>query len=151
MAKIFTCKFHFDFKPSDKMASSVANQFHVYLIPAGTTFLACHISSVIYLITCLICHLQYVTVQKVNERCNLHKTGSNVNWHGMDILYYHFNDGGCKSANYQVQKIERFDSNERTQIRTTDVSKSHIKKTKKTEWMLKLRTASPYGLNENIE
>ena len=69
----------------------------------------------------------------------------------MDILYYHFNDGGCKSANYQVQKIERFDSNERTQIRTTDVSKSHIKKTKKTEWMLKLRTASPYGLNENIE
>ena len=79
MAKIFACKLPFDFKPSDKMASSVANQLHVYLIPAGTIFLACHISSVIYLITCLKCHLQYVTVQKVNERCNLHKTGSNVN------------------------------------------------------------------------
>ena len=71
------CKFKYEFYPRDKMVSSVTKRSYDCIIPPGTISLNCHTSNVIYLITCEQCFLQYVgeTVQKLNERFNLHKTG----------------------------------------------------------------------------
>ena len=44
--------------------------------PSRTFYLYCNLPEVIYLITCCSCSLQYdgETIQKLNERFNLHKT-----------------------------------------------------------------------------
>lgn len=71
------CKPQLDFYPSDKVLSSVTKKIYDRVTPPGTMYLNYHSPNAICLITCCRCSLQYFgeTVQKLNERFNLHKTG----------------------------------------------------------------------------
>ena len=148
------CKFKFDFFPTDKILSTVTKRLFDCVIPPGTIYLDCHSPNVIYLLTCNRCHLQYVgeTAQKLNERFNFHKTGfRHPTKHGhCRILSTHFNEGLCKGATYKVQILEKLQGNGRTARGALDPSITQFRKSKETEWIRRLRTAYPYGLNDKI-
>ena len=148
------CLFQNKFFPKNKAVSSVTFRQYDCIVPPGTTYINCHSSNVIYLITCSKCSLQYVgeTVQKINER---------FGWHNTCLLYpdkygycrrlcEHFNEGSCKGADYWVQIVEKLEGNGRTERGSIDPSKTTERKKKETEWMLRLRTVYPYGLNDRI-
>ena len=73
--------------------------------------LNCHRPNAIYLIICCRCSLLYFaeTVQKLNERFNLHKTGfKHPSKHGhQKILCDHFTKAFSKGAKYLVQITEK--------------------------------------------
>ena len=118
------------------MASSVTKRSYDCIIPPGTISLNCHSSDVIYLITCEQCFLQYVgeTVQKLNERFNLHKTGfRHPKKHGhCRILSEHFNQGLCKGATYKVQILEKIERSGSTSRGALDPSCTQYRKERET-------------------
>ena len=74
-----------DFRPADKVESSVTKRTYDCIVPAGTTYLDRHSANFLYLITFRKSRLQGVgeTVQKLNGRINDHKTGfRNPSKHG---------------------------------------------------------------------
>ena len=147
------CKFQNKYTPKDKVASSVTHRIYDCKVPDGTMYINCHTSNVIYLITCNHCHLQYVgeTVQKLNERFAGHNLGINKpdKYGFCKILSGHFNSC-CKNADYRVQILEKLKGKGRTERGALDASITQIRKAKEKEWMLKLRTVYPYGLNDRI-
>ena len=66
------------------------------------------------------------------------------------ILANHFNSGHCKGASFSVNKIEKLSGDGRGEDGKLDPIMNRIRKKKKTEWMLKLRTVYPYGLNDRV-
>ena len=66
------------------------------------------------------------------------------------ILSEHFSKGSCKGAAYTVNIIEKLEGDGRDNTGKIDPSITTIRRKKETEWMLKLRTAFPYGLNARI-
>ena len=67
-----------------------------------------------------------------------------------NILYKHFNSYLCKNATYTVQIIEVLEGTGRDNNKNVDKEITKIRMQKETEWMLKLRTVYPYGLNDRI-
>ena len=124
------------------------------IVPPGSTYINCHSSNVVYLITCDNCFIQYVgeTVQKINKRFNWHRTGlKNPEKYGFcRILSEHFNNGVCKGASYTVQILEKLEGNGRTPRGAIDPSQTAHKKSREMYWMLQLRTIYPYGLNDPV-
>ncbi len=148
------CKFQNKFSPSNQVLSSVTNRKYDCIVPDGTTYLNCHSSNLVYLITCNNCSLEYVgeTVQKLNERFAFHNTCIlNPNKYGFcRILASHFNKGPCKNSEYSVQIIEKMEGSGRTERGAMDLKASSERKAREKYWMLKLRTVYPYGLNDRI-
>ena len=148
------CKFQNKFSPSNEVLSSVTNRKYNYIVPDGTTYLNCHSSNLVYLITCNNCSLKYVgeTVQKLNERFAFHNTCILYpNKYGFcRILSSHFNKGPCKNAEYSVQIIEKMEGSGRTERGAINIKASSERKEREKYWMLKLRTVYPYGLNDRI-
>ena len=138
----------------DKVVSTVTKRFYDCIVPSGITYIDCHSSNVIYLITCNKCFLQYVgeTAQQLNARFNGHRTGiKHPKKHGFcRILSEHFNKGCCKNASYQVQILEKLEGNGRTARGALDASQTSKRKARELYWMLKLRTVYPYGLNDRV-
>ena len=63
----------------------------------------------------------------------------------------HFSTGLCKSAKFSVQIIEKWQGNGRTSHGAVDLGEAVLRRKRETEWMLKLRTLYPYGLNEKMD
>ena len=105
-------------------------------------------------ITCSVCNLQYVgeTAQRVKDRFKNHRKGmKNPNKDNTStILYKHFNSVLCKNATYNVQVFEVLNGNGRDINNNVDPEVTTICREKETDWMLKLRTVYPYGLNDRI-
>ena len=82
-----------------------------------TTCIDCNSPNAMHLITWNRCSLQYVgqTVQKLNERFNLQKTGFNQpSKHGLClILSDHFHKGVFWSASYSVKILKSVEGNRR--------------------------------------
>ena len=142
------------FSAKDKAVSSASKRLFDCIVPAGSSYIDCHSANVIYLITCNNCHLQYVgeTVQKLNERFGWHRSGFKYpdKYGFCEILTKHFLEGLCKDSTYNVQILEKLEGNGRTERGAMDASSTSIRKKKEVEWMMKLRTVYPYGLNDRI-
>ena len=144
----------------DKIVSSVTHRTYECVTPSGTKHYDCHAKNVVYLITCDRCYLQYVgeTRQPLNERFNWHRSCLKYpNKYGFcRRLTEHFIQGACKNSSYSVQIIEKLDDDDdnvdddETSPRPNNVNMNALRKHKEKEWMLKLRTVFPYGLNDRV-
>ena len=69
------------------------------------------------------------------------------------IFVQHFSSGSCKGAKVSVQVIEEWDGNGRIDQdpkKKMCPSEATLRRKKETEWMLRLRTIYPYGLNMKV-
>ena len=108
--------------------------------------LNCHSQNIIYLCTCLCCGVQYVgeTAQEMHERMNGHRTAKDGCKHEIN----HCREA-CKGYNFQYQILEKLPGNGYTSSGVVDPVMLEIRKAKEDEWIKKLRTIYPYGLNES--
>ena len=148
------CQFQHKFIPQNNIISTVTNRIYECVVPSGSTYINCHSTNVVYLITCSNCSLQYVgeTINKLNERFNKHDSAfsNNKTTAFCVILTNHFNSGKCKGAKYTVNILEKLDGSGRTERRAMDPESTAYRKQREIYWMLKLRTVYPYGLNDRI-
>ena len=108
--------------------------------------LNCHSQNIVYLCTCLSCNVQYVgeTVQQMNERMNGHRTAKD----GCKHEIRHCNDA-CDGYHFQYQILEKLPGDGYDSSGQVDPVMLGIRKAKEDEWIKKLRTIYPYGLNES--
>ena len=99
--------------------------------------------------------MQYVgeTAQRLNVRFAKHRDcmKGNINSSSCKWVSAHFSSGPCKGAGYTVQIIENWEGNGRTDRNAIDTGISVIRRKRETEWILKLQTLYPYGLNDRID
>ena len=62
----------------------------------------------------------------------------------------HFSSGLCKGATFSVQVIEKLSGSGRDESGKVDPGVAVLHRKKATEWMLRLRTVYPYGLNDRV-
>ena len=107
--------------------------------------LNCHSQNVIYLLTCLCCNIQYVgeTASPLHIRFNTHRTGKS----GCEHIIRHCKEA-CNGYNFKYNILEKLPGNGHIPSGELDPEMSKIRKLKEDEWMKKLRTIYPYGLNE---
>ena len=152
--KSSVCKLCPSFILNDKFVSTSTHRIHNSIVPDTTKSVTCNSKNVIYLITCKKCGLQYVgeTIQPLSGRICHHVSriyNSHVS-HSSHILANHFNSGHCKGASFSVNIIEKLSGDGRGEDGKLDPIMNRIRKKKETEWMLKLRTVFPYGLNDRV-
>ena len=131
-AKIFKCKMKKcglkEFVPRDKAVSSCTKRIYDCVTPAGTVYLDCHSTNLVY----SKCSLQYVgeTVQQLNARFTAHRAGIKMpNKHGTcKILSSHFSKGLCKGSNYTVQILEKLEGTGRTDRKCIDVGATSVRR-----------------------
>ena len=109
--------------------------------------LHCQIQNTIYLLTCAICNIQYVgeTALQLNQRMNIHRS-SKV---GCEHIIEH-SKTSCSGHNYQYQILEKLPGTGYDQFGKLDLDMMKIRKEREEEWVKKLRTLYPYGLNEKL-
>ena len=148
------CKMCLVLSTKDHFVSSSTHRVYKSEIPSSIEAVNCNTSNIIYLITCKKCYLQYVgeTCLKLRERFCLHRSciAHPENDHNCRILSEHFSKGSCKGASYFVRIVEKLEGSGRDVNGEVDPSVTVIRRKKETEWMLKLRTVFPYGLNDRI-
>ena len=148
------CKLCHHLSTKDHFVSTSTHRVYESVIPPDIDHLNCNSSNVIYLITCRKCRLQYVgeTAQKLRERRNHHDScfSHPEKDNNCRILSDHFSKGLCKNATYSVHIIEKLVGSGRDEEGEVDPSLTTIRRKKETEWMLKLRTVFPYGLNDRV-
>ena len=66
-------------------------------------------------------------------------------------LTEHFSTGICKNAKCSVQITEKWQGNGRTGRGAIYLGEAVLRRKRKTEWIVKLRTVYPYGLNEKVD
>ena len=140
-SRCLTC--NHDAKPNFR--SNVTNKSY-NIINHTSDFLTCSSSNIIYLITCSRCGVQYVgeTSQRLNLRMNNHRTA--INGKKDTILYEHFRqEDGCHITHCIVQPIEKIDDSGSKQ----DQKKKRLER--EAFWIKKLRTLTPYGLNDRLD
>jgi len=100
------------------------------------TNMNCNSSNLIYLITCKICHLQYVgeTKRKLKDRLNDHL--SNIKTNKITTISLHFKNLNHSIEHLQIIPIELINNDDK-----------NIRLTKEKYWIQTLKTAYPYGLN----
>ena len=131
---------------SSKIKSSVTNKIYEMINHTGEN-LNCHSQNIIYLLTCSHCSTQYVgeTIQKMHERMNCHRT-SKV---GCEHVINH-SKNSCNGHFFEYQILEKFPGNGYDQFGSIDQDMSKTRLKHEEEWILKLRTIYPYGLNEKL-
>ena len=141
-------------KPDSSFKSTTTNRTYKTIVPKDDDIVDCNTVNCVYLITCSVCNLQYVgeTAQRLKDWCKTHRKGINSPQKNntCNILYGHFNSVLCKEARYTVQVIEILDGNGRDEKNNVDKEVTTLRRKRETEWMLKLRTVYPYGLNDRV-
>ena len=66
-------------------------------------------------------------------------------------LAEYFSTRICTNAKYSVQIIEKWQVSGRTSRGAIDLGEVVLRRKWETEWMVKLRTVYPYGLNEKVD
>ena len=138
------CKFCDNFDTDNIIFSSSTNRSYPSVIPENISNVNCKSKNCIYIITCKNCSLQYVgeTSNAIKTRFNNHR--SNIKHYQKSgfckRLCHHFNIGLCRNSTYKVQILEKLD----------DKEESNVRKQKEKDWMLRLRTVFPFGMNDRI-
>ena len=148
------CKMCHVLSTTDHFVSTSTHRIYKSEIPSCVSKIDCNSCNLIYLITCKRCALQYVgeTCQKLRERFKAHNAGilHPEKDNNCRILSEHFSKGPCQGATYTVKILEKLDGDGRNSNGEIDPSVTVIRRKKETEWMLRLRTVFPYGLNDRI-
>ena len=107
--------------------------------------LNCHTQNLIYLLTCLCCGIQYVgeTAIPLHKRINIHRTSKE----GCEHEIRH-RDSVCDGFHFSIQIIEKLPGSGYLSDGSLDPEMTKIRQAKEDEWIKKLRTIYPYGLNE---
>ena len=99
--------------------------------------------------------MQYVgeTAQQPNIRFATRRAimGGKLKSSSCKWLAEHFSTGICKNAKYSPQIIEKWQGNDRTSCGAIKLGEAVLRRKRETEWILKLRTVYPYGLNEKVD
>ena len=111
----------------------------------GKQALSCGTTSVVYLITCRRCGIQYVgeTGQQLRSRMNNHR--ASIKNLQPQPLYKHFNSDGHSLEDLTMQPIEKveLDDDEEVSLHSKRLHREDF-------WMRELKTIQPYGLNNNV-
>ena len=139
------CKTCRTFNTSKEIVSNVTNRKYKIINHTGEN-LHCQSQNTIYLCTCLSCNVQYVgeTVQQLNERMNGHRTAKDGCKH--EIIHC---KEACDGYNFQYQILEKLPGTGYDSSGEVDPAMLKIRKAREDEWIKKLRTIYPYGLNES--
>ena len=141
------------FLPSDRVYSASTGRYYDCINEDYPSVVNCTSVNVIYCITCANCLLQNVgeTVDKINRRFTTHRAcmrGAAYTT-GCKRLGEHFSSGPCKGSRYFVQILEKLTGSGRIG-KDPDPAVSKERKRREQEWMIKLRTVYPYGLNDSL-
>lgn len=126
------CKMCMNFSSNTNIIKSCSNNKAFPIL--GT--IQCHSQNVIYVITCIKCKLQYVgeTGRSLKDRFNDHM--STIMLHKNTAIGKHFNTSQHSRLDIKIVAIEKVTSNQ-----------ASVRKTKEKEWISKLGTQYPWGLN----
>ena len=107
--------------------------------------LNCHSQNLIYLLSCRCCGIQYVgeTVKPLHQRVNIHRTSKE----GCEHEIRH-RDSVCDGFHFSIQILEKLPGSGYLSDGSMDPEMTKIRRAKEDEWMKKIRTIYPYGLNE---
>ena len=149
------CRFCIHFDINSVVKSHSTGREYNAIIPQGwDTTISCNSSNIIYIITCSKCYLQYVgeTVNSLSTRFYTHRSSfmHPDQSQNCKILSEHFHSPLCRGSGYTVQVLEVLAGTGRDMNGNMDPSVTKIRKGKEKNWMLKLRTVYPYGLNDMI-
>ena len=139
------CKTCRTFNLSQEIISNVTHRKYYTINRTGEN-LNCHSQNIIYLCTCLSCNVQYVgeTIQQFNLRNNGHRTAKE----GCEHEIRHCKEA-CNGYNFQYQILEKLPGNGYNSSGEIDLDMLKVRKAREDEWIKKLRTIYPYGLNES--
>ena len=137
------CKTCPNFSTSKTFISNVTHKTYKIINPTGE-HLNCHSQNVIYLLICSTCGIQYVgeTAYPIHLRMNQHRTSKC----GCEHIVAHTTDI-CRRHNFTYQVIEKLPGTGYVNGEL-DPNMTKIRKQHEDEWIKKLRTIYPYGLNE---
>jgi hypothetical protein len=148
------CKLCRQIVKSDTVKSVNTDRTYNCIFPVNET-INCKSTNLVYLIQCKNCHFQYVgqTVQSLNLRINQHR--SSKLGQGCKLLTEHLKSFPCKVNNpkddisFSVQILQVFPGEGRlTGSCEEDQSQTRLRVQAEEDWMKKLRTVYPYGLND---
>ena len=144
------CETCVDFVCASTFSSSVTGR--VYNVVNDIENVCCNTVNVIYLLTCKLCSMQYVgeTVQKFNTRMAQHRrsTPMDSGTYGCKVLSEHFKGFPCCGFGFSCQIIQKLPGDGRDLSGTIDSTETVARRKIEDDWMCKLRTVWPYGLND---
>ena len=131
------------FNTSSKIISNVTHREYK-VINHTNEDINCHSQNIIYLLTCISCNIQYVgeTATPMHIRMNQHRKSKL----GCKHLINHA-QSMCAGHNFTYQILEKFPGTG-YKNNVVDPVFTQLRQTKEDEWMKKLRSIYPYGLNE---
>jgi len=140
------CKTCPSFSTSTKFRSNVTNKMHTIVNPTGDD-LNCHSQNIIYLLSCATCNIQYVgeTACPMHLRMNQHRTSKC----GCEHVINHSTEL-CNGHRFHYQIIEKLPGTGYTNGEL-DEGMTKIRKEHENDWIKRLRTIFPYGLNEKAD
>lgn len=148
------CKLCDHFLQSNIIHGSGIDRKYESVVPKNIYVVDCSTVNCVYMITCNKCSMQYTgeTTQRLKDRFGMHRAGMKNpdKENTCRILYNHFNNNMCKGCGYSVQILEVLPGSGRNPDKSVCQKSTKIRREKETEWMLKLRTVHPYGLNDRI-
>ena len=149
--RAINCKLCKDFVVAEKITSTVTNLDYNCIILSGVE-VSCKSSNLIYLLSCNNCKLQYVgqTAQPLHKRANGHPSGK-LGQTGCKLLTEHMNSYPCSGYGFSVQVLQIFLGTGRMDSNEVDPSQTSDRVSVEENWMVKLRTVYPYGLNDRCK
>ena len=139
--RCLTCK---TFNISKEIISNTTHRKYEAINHTGEN-LNCHSQNIIYVLTCLSCNIQYVgeTAIPFHKRVNGHRTGKQ----GCEHEIRHCKEA-CNGFHFKSQILEKLPGNGYNSSGELDPEMTKLRKSREDEWIKKLRTIYPYGLNE---
>ena len=139
--RCLTCK---TFNPSKLIISNTTHRKYEVINHTGEN-LNCHSQNIIYLLTCLSCNIQYVgeTAIPFHKRVNGHRTAKQ----GCEHEIRHCKES-CNGYHLKYQILEKLPGNGYNSSGELDPEMTKLRKSREDDWMKRLRTIYPYGLNE---
>ena len=134
------------FNTSKSFKSNVTNKTYKVVNHTGED-LTCHSQNIIYLLSCITCNIQYIgeTANPMHLRMNQHRTSKC----GCEHIIHHSTEF-CHGHSFIYQIIEKLPGTGYTNGEL-DSNITKIRKEHENDWIKKLRTIYPYGLNEKAE
>ena len=149
-----TCQLCCVLSTNSQFVSSSTHRTYHSIIPDDVDKVDCKTENIIYLVTCRKCKLQYVgeTVQLLRGRIGKHSNSIDHPYrdHHCRILVDHFSSGLCQGATFTVHVLEKLSGTGRDAEGNVDPAITRIRRQKERDWMLRLRTVFPYGLNDRV-
>ena len=140
------------FHPVNYVHSPITKRKYDVVNHSFPEFIDCSSTNVVYLLSCNNCDLQYIgqTGRKLRERIREHKAAVRSGRGKCPYLIKHFNSGPCEGCGFSVSILEKIDGSGLTDDGKVDKTKSSFRRERETDWMLRLRSVFPYGMNHDV-